>query len=222
MRHASIYVTRLLLPTGISANALTWMMIVSGLAAAAIITVPALWSALLGLLLVQLYLLLDCIDGEVARWRRTTSPTGIYLDRIGHYSCEAALFAALGVRADGGTIAGWTTLGLLGAVLALCNKAETDLVHVARAMAGLRTVADEAAAPRPAALRGVRRLAAIVPFHRAIGAVELSILVVVAAVVDSVTGTLTGMRALTLGVVVIAGVVVVGHLVSILASSRLR
>jgi hypothetical protein len=68
----------------------------------------------------------------------------------------------------------------------------------------------------------VRRLAAIVPFHRAIGAVELSILVVVAAVVDSVTGTLTGMRALTLGVVVIAGVVVVGHLVSILASSRLR
>jgi phosphatidylglycerophosphate synthase len=222
MRSLSIYVTRLLVPTRITANGVTWLMIASGLLAAAVITVPALWSAIVGLLLVQLYLLFDCSDGEIARWRRTTGPVGIYLDRVGHYSCEAALLAGLGVRADAGVIGGWTTLGLLGAVLVLCNKAETDLVHVARSLAGLPVVSDDAATPRPAALRGLRRLAAIVPFHRAIGAVEVTILLVIAAVADTVTGTLLVTRSLTVALVVIAGVVVVGHLVSILASNRLR
>ena len=45
----------------------------------------------------QLQLLLDCCDGEVARWRRTFSPKGPYLDALAHYSTEAALPAALGI-----------------------------------------------------------------------------------------------------------------------------
>ena len=58
-------------------------------------------------LLIQLQLLLDCSDGEVARWRDQKSPVGVYLDRIGHWLTEAALPIALGVRADGG----WDSLG---------------------------------------------------------------------------------------------------------------
>ena len=66
-------------------------------------------------MLIQLQLLLDCSDGEVARWRGQRSPTGVYLDRIGHWLTEAALPIALGIRADGGwdDLGTYTTLGLV-------------------------------------------------------------------------------------------------------------
>lgn len=224
MRRVSLYLTRALLQTRITADQVTWLMILSGLAAAAVVTVPALWSAIAAVALTQLQMLFDCSDGEVARWRRTTGATGIYLDRIGHYSTEAGLIAALGVRADGGitSIAGWTTLGLVGAALVLMTKAETDLVHVARALSGRQPVTDAAAVPRPVALRGLRRVAALLPFHRAIGSIELALLLLVAAGVDAATGSLVGSRGLTAVLVAIAAVVCGGHLLSILSSSRLR
>ena len=56
---------------------------------------------MLGFLLIQAYFLLDLCDGEVARWRRTTSITGVYLDRVGHYLVEAAVLSAFGFRAGG-------------------------------------------------------------------------------------------------------------------------
>nr|MBA2529277.1 CDP-alcohol phosphatidyltransferase family protein [Euzebyales bacterium] len=142
MRRLSIHATRHLVGAPVSANTLTGLMIVVGMAAAAAATIPTLWAALLAAVGIQGYLLLDCADGEVARWRRTTSPTGVYLDRVGHYVVEVALIAAVGARADGGltSMGGWTTLGLLAAVLALLTKAETDLVAVARAAAGLPVV----------------------------------------------------------------------------------
>ncbi len=224
MRHVSLHLTRALLRTRISANGVTGLMMGSGLLSAAALAIPGLWSALLAALLIQLQLLLDCSDGEVARWRRTTGPAGIYLDRIGHYTTDASLVAALGVRADGGPgeIAGWTTLGLLTAVLVLLVKAENDLVHTARALAGLPKVEDAAFAPRAPSLRNLRRLAGYLPVYRALTAVELSALGLAAAVVDTLSGSLTGSRGLLTGLVVVAGSVSAGHLVVILASNRLR
>ncbi len=222
MRHVSIYVTRLLLPTGISANGVTALFIATGLLAAAVTAVPGLVAAIGAMLLAQLHMLLDCADGEVARWRRTSSPKGVYLDRIGHYATEAAIVAALGVRADGGVVGGWTTVGLLGAVLVLFNKAETDLVHVSRAFAGMPRLTDGAKTIRPAALRGLRRLVGLLPFHRVLAAIEMTALLVLAAIVDAAAGSLIGTRGLLVALVGIAGVVLVGHLVSILTSDRLR
>ncbi len=224
MRSLSLHLTRALLPTRITPNGVTWLMIVTGLAAAALLTVPALWSAVAVLALTQAQMLLDCSDGEIARWRGTTGAAGIYLDRIAHYTTEAGLLAALGVRADGGfdAVGGWTTWGLVGAALVLLLKAETDLVHVARALSGLPPVTDAAAVPRPATLRGLRRVAAFLPFHRAIGSIEVGLLTVVAAVVDVATASLAGTRALSVALVVVAALVAGGHLLSVLASSRLR
>ena len=226
MRHISIYLTRLLLPTPVTPDAVTWGMILSGVAAAAVLAVPGVWTAVGALLLIQLQQLLDCSDGEIARWRQTTGPSGVYLDRIGHYVTEAGLLIAIGVRADGGyaTIGGWTTWGLLGAVFVLMNKAETDLVHVARAVAGLPKVedSDEVSAPRASGLARLRRVARIVPFHRIIGAQELTMVAVVIAVVDLATGSLAGSRWFALVLVPVAAIVAGGHLLSVLASSRLR
>src|SRR3954467_12922125 len=126
MRRVSPHLTRLLLRAGLSPNTVTALMIVDGLAAAALLSVPGLLPAIGAVLLIQLQLLLDCSDGEVARWRGMSSPVGIYLDRIGHYATETAIPIALGIRAAGGGAAsgGWTTLGFAAAVLQLLVKAE--------------------------------------------------------------------------------------------------
>ena len=140
MRRLSPYVTRLLLATPLSANAVTALMIPAGLLAALCLSLPVLIGAVGALAFMQLQLLLDCCDGEVARWRGESSAMGIYLDRIAHHISEAALLGALGVRAAGGwaSIDHWTTLGLLVAVILLIVKAETHLVHVSRALVDCR------------------------------------------------------------------------------------
>jgi len=226
LRRMSIHLTRQLLRTSISPDGVTWVMIVCGLVGAAALTLPGLGGAVLCALLVQLQLLVDCSDGEVARWRRQFSPSGVYLDRIGHYSTEAALPVALGIRADGGwgSVGGWTTLGLVCAVVHLLNKAETDLVHVARAYAGLPLAADAVATTRPrrSGLARVRGALRFVPFFRAFVAVELTLLVLLAALADLVLGGLHGTRGLLTVLVPLSFVIAGGHLLGVLSSSRLR
>jgi phosphatidylglycerophosphate synthase len=221
MRHLSIYATRVFLAVGAAPNPLTGAMIVSGLLAGAALLLPGLWGAVVAALLVQLYLLLDCSDGEVARWTRRTSITGVYLDRVGHYLCEAAFMVGLGFRAGEGEVGGYAVLGCLAALGVVLIKAETDLVDVARARSGLPAVEDSAAAPRSAAVARARRAAAALRVHRLLGAVEASLLVLAAGIVDAVRGDLAATRVVTVALVVIAGVQVVLHLVSILASRRL-
>jgi hypothetical protein len=107
VRRLSPYLTRPLLRTRVTPNAVTWGMIAVGLLAAAVLTLPGVIPAAVAALLIQCQILLDCVDGEIARWRRQFSPAGIYLDRLGHYVTETALPIALGIRADGG----WDELG---------------------------------------------------------------------------------------------------------------
>jgi len=226
MRRLSPYLTRVLAGTRLTPNAVTWLMIASGVAAAALLTLPGVLPALGAVALIQLQLLFDCSDGELARWRRTSSPVGIYLDRLGHYLTEAALPIALGIRADGGwdAIGGWTTLGLVIAVLVLLVKSETALVTVARAEAGKPPAADttEVAAPRGGTLRSLRRLLGFMPFFRAFVAMEATLLALAAAIVDEIDGSLVGTRTLVVALVVVGAITAVGHLAAILASRRLR
>ncbi|MEU6407339.1 CDP-alcohol phosphatidyltransferase family protein [Microbispora sp. NPDC046933] len=219
MRRLSIYATWLLAKTPISPNQVTGLMIVCGVAAGAVLAVPGFWAALGAALLIQVYLLLDCSDGELARWTGRTSITGVYLDRVGHYFAEAALLIGLGFRASQ-TLPDWyTVMGVAAALGAILIKSETDLVDVARARSGLvattEAAAQQFASPR---LALARRAAAALRFHRVIQAVELSLIVVVAAVLDN---WFSATRILVVACVVIAGVQLVLHLASILASRRL-
>jgi phosphatidylglycerophosphate synthase len=225
-RRMSLHITRALVPTPVTPNAVTWLMLCCGIAAALVLTPPHWWAAALAVLLIQLQGTLDCVDGELARWRRQTGPTGIYVDRIAHYVTDGGLAVAVGVHADGGlgSIGGWTTVGLLAGFLILLTKAETDLVHVARAQAGLERVVDtaDAAAPRQSLIRRLRRFAATLPFNRALLATEMTGLALVAGIVDAARGGLTAFRVLDVALAVIAGIVVVGHLLATITSSRMR
>jgi hypothetical protein len=162
----------------------------------------------------------------MARWLGQRSPVGVYLDRIGHYVTETALPIALGIRADGGWdhLGGYTTVGLLVAVLQLLVKAETALVHVARMESGLPLVEDSraVASPRGGLLRTLRSAFGHLPFYRAFVAVEATFLALAAAVADSVSDGLDGSRALVVALVAVGALTAAGHLLAILTSKRLR
>jgi phosphatidylglycerophosphate synthase len=226
VRRFSPYLTRRLLPTRVTPNAVTWAMVAVGVLAAAVLTLPGALAALAAALLIQLQILLDCVDGELARWRRQFSPAGIYLDRFAHFLTETALPIALGIRADGGwdEIGGYTTLGLLAAVLALLVRMEIVLVHVARAEAGEPPFQDTAAAsaPRLSPLRRLRRALGFFPFFRAFVAIEATLLALAAALLDLVLGDLEATRALVVALVPVAAVTAAGRLFAILNSDRLR
>jgi phosphatidylglycerophosphate synthase len=214
MRRLSPYLTRLLLRTGISANGVTWLMIVAGIAAAGVLALPGLVPAIGAVLLIQLQLLLDCSDGEVARWRGEKSVLGVYLDRIGHWLTEGALPIALGIRTGDDT---YMMLGLVAAVLVLLIKGESALVTVARAEAGRPPAEDTVAvaAPRPGVLRVARRVLGFIPFYRAFVAVELTLLALAAEILG-----LT--EELVIALVVATGITAAGHLLAIVTSARLR
>lgn len=220
-RRVSVYLTRPALRLGLSPNAVTAVMIVVGMAGAAVLAVGGWWPALIGMLLVQLYMVLDCVDGEVARWTGKTSVAGIYLDRLGHYLVEGAVLVAIGVRATGDAGLEWTVLGLVAALGALIAKAETDLVATARLAGGLGPMPKQAIVSGSRTVARGRRLAAFFPVHRALHAIEATCLALIAAVVDVATDGMVATRALAIGLAVLAWLIAVLHLVSILKSSRL-
>jgi phosphatidylglycerophosphate synthase len=223
MRRLSIRLTRLLVPTAVTPNVLTALMVPAGLLAAFLVTFSSVWLALGAVLLIQVQLLLDCADGELARWRQTVSPRGVYLDQIAHYSTEAALPAALGVRADGGlhSLGGWTALGLGVSVLILFLKAETHLVLLARVRAGQPFSEPSEPAPREARRLRLRDGARFLPFFRPFHGIEASFLGLVTAIVDSLAGGHSATRALLVFLAATGVVAVLGHVTAVLVSRRL-
>ena len=210
VRRLSPYVTRRLLR--FAPNTVTWLMILAGVAAGAVLAIDEdVWPAALAFLLIQLQILFDCVDGEIARWREMYSPLGVYLDRLGHWLTETALPIGLGVGA------GEPVLGLVAAVIQLIIKGESALVAVTRLEAGLPKLADspEAVAPRPSLLATARRVAAKAPFYRLFVAVEFTIVTLIAAITDLTVEWLWTL-------IVLGGLTAVLRLLAIITSDRLR
>ncbi|WP_263172397.1 CDP-alcohol phosphatidyltransferase family protein [Streptomyces sp. SCSIO ZS0520] len=227
MRELSLRVDRHLVNTRVTPNQLTYLMTLAGVLAAPALLVPGIPGALLGVLMVQLYLLLDCVDGEIARWKKQFSLGGVYLDRVGAYLCDAAVLVGFGLRAadlfgEGRIDWLWAFLGTLAALGAILIKAETDLVGVARHQGGLPPVQEAASEPRSSGMALARKAAAALKFHRLVLCVEASFLILAAAILDAVRDDLFFSR---LCVAVLAGIALLQtllHLVSVLASSRLK
>lgn len=223
LRALSPYLTRRLLVWGASADAVTWLMIGTGLLTGAALLLPGLVGAVLAVALGQLQMLLDCCDGEVARYRGTSSARGVFLDKLGHYGAETALALALGARAaieDGAT---WgLTAGALLALGIVTNRAVNDMLHASRAVGGLAPLAPEVA-HRPARHGWGRAWSAarVLPAHRLLHSVELTLLALVAAVVTAVAGVPATAWLVAVAVPVVA-LVVVGHVAAVLTSPRLR
>lgn len=230
LRDLSPYLTWLLLRTSISANGVTGLMILVGWATAAALLIPGIAGAALALVLGQLQMLVDCSDGEVARWRNSRSPAGVFLDKVGHYTTEALIPVVLGIRAAGWPLEfpadfAWTTAGFALALVIVLNKALNDMVHVARANAGLPKLSDrrDEAVPSQALVARLRRAAKFVPFHRLYHSVELTMLIFAAAIVGLfLPDPLVADRVLLLVLLPLAVLALAGHFVAIIASKRVR
>ena len=212
LRKLSPYLTRLLLKTPITANGVTYLMIITGVSISAALQIPGFFGLFLAFLLSQLQMLWDCCDGEIARWRETQSPKGVFLDRVGHYLTESLIPIALAWRLgeEGYEL---LFLGALISILILLNKGFNDAVHVARAYASLPKLADSKSVGEAKSLviRVARAPFRIFAVQRLFHSVEMSIVILIFAGNENL---------IRIGLP-LAAFVTAGHLVSILSSRKL-
>jgi len=228
LRRISPYLTRVLLKLNFSPNAVTWLMIVTGFAAALALLIPGMWGVTLALLLGQLQMLWDCCDGEIARWRKQFSPAGIFLDKLGHYLTEGAIAFALGLRISNWpdealTSTNYPMIGALFATLVILNKALNDAVHVSRYFAGLPKLEDRKSAShsRISLVAFAKNIFRFIPVHRMFHSVEMTIAIFVLSILEEIFNS--DLLSLVFNwIIPIILVVFVGHLVSILTSNKLR
>jgi phosphatidylglycerophosphate synthase len=222
MRKVSLRVTRALIGTSVTANQLTVVMIAAGVLSGAALLIPGLPGALLSVVLMQGYLLLDCVDGEVARWRGQSSALGVYLDRLGGYLADVAVMAGMGLRASSIGLSPYLVAGLAAATGVLLLQASSDLVSVARAKSELGTASDQSVVPRSAGLARIRQLISGTGVHRLCNGIECTLFLLVAAVADVFTGGLTATHVAVLVVTIEVWILVPAHIASIVSSSRLK
>ncbi|MBA7618392.1 hypothetical protein ES703_25718 [subsurface metagenome] len=94
-RRISIYITKLLLHTPITGNQVTLFGILLGIASGILFSFGNYWYSIAAALLINLSEELDYVDGEVARYRGTSSPLGHYLDILGHIIVYPTLFMGI-------------------------------------------------------------------------------------------------------------------------------
>ncbi len=233
MRRISVHLTWLLVRTPITANGVTILMIVAGFLAGPVLLFPGIWGPLFAVLLTQLQMLLDCSDGEVARWRRMASPKGIFLDQVGHYAAEGSIGLFLGIKAANllGIIDAspfdWM-YAFMGAFLLAAiwfNKSLNMMVTVARVNAGLPKLPDAAevrAVPAASFVGKAKLMARYLPLHRMFHSIELTLVTLAFAVVAVIVGGgLVWWQVYIASLLVIIWLVTAGHLLAIWRSPRL-
>lgn len=94
-RFPSIYITRLLLPTRVTPNQITIIGFIIGLIGCLFVLQWTWHLKLIGLSLLYLNVLLDKVDGEIARYKKIYSLKGIYLDYTNHLIIPPLFILAL-------------------------------------------------------------------------------------------------------------------------------
>lgn len=127
-RPLALRVTWVLLPTGISAHAVT----LSAWAVAVLGAVALGWGTPLGLVLgaalLQAWYLLDHVDGQIARYRGAASLDGVHLDYLMHHTVHliVPLGVGFGIFRETGS-ATWLLIGQVWALASLVIGVEHDV-----------------------------------------------------------------------------------------------
>ena len=94
-RKISIYITKMLLYTPISGNQATMLMTFVGLIAGLFFIFGNYYYSIMGALILLFSDILDCVDGEVARYRGSCSIAGRDYDHLSHLIVDSFLFVCL-------------------------------------------------------------------------------------------------------------------------------
>jgi phosphatidylglycerophosphate synthase len=99
IRKISFYPTWLFLRLGINANQATYISIIVEVFGCSFLAFGNYGSRIIGALLVNFWIVLDCIDGNIARYREASSDYGEFIDALGGYLLNAILFLSVGIGA---------------------------------------------------------------------------------------------------------------------------
>ena len=124
--------TRLLLRTRLAPSHVTLLGVAIGLLGAMGLGTVSYWGRLGGVLLLVASLVLDCVDGDMARARLAQDPGGARLDLIGDYLVNLAVFGALavGLLREGLPPNGaWVALALVTGVGAAMAAVHVLFIH---------------------------------------------------------------------------------------------
>lgn len=117
-RPLSFYPTAWFLKLGISANQTTWISIAILVAGCLLLATGEYASVMIGALLVNAWIVLDFVDGNIARYQQTFSAYGEFLDALGASVAYLAFFAA--------GVGGYLNPDLLGILQSLNALTELD------------------------------------------------------------------------------------------------
>ena len=107
--HASLVFTKVFVDLRLSPNYASVGFLICGLIGAVLQVTTSAW-ALTGAILLVLYYVLDCVDGEVARWQRVVNVHWGYYDYLFHMLIKPLAFFGIGLG----------TFGEIGSVWLLC------------------------------------------------------------------------------------------------------
>ena len=99
IRKISFYITWIFLKSGFSANQTTYIAIIVGLTGCGFMTYTDYKIKIIGTLLINFWIVLDCVDGNIARYKKESSEYGEFIDSLGGYLMNALLFLSVGIGA---------------------------------------------------------------------------------------------------------------------------
>ncbi|MBI2651725.1 CDP-alcohol phosphatidyltransferase family protein [Candidatus Woesearchaeota archaeon] len=92
----SIYVTKLFLCTSIHADQVTMLMVLLVLLGSGMVAFGSIWAVFFGITLIHFTVVLDNVNGEVARYRKEGSLMGSFLEEFYHTISMPFIFFSLG------------------------------------------------------------------------------------------------------------------------------
>ena len=125
VRRLSFFFTYIFINLGLSPNSVSVLSIFVTLTACALFLVPAKWAVVTAAVLINFWLVLDCVDGNIARCRKQKTAYGEFVDDIGGYYTVAFVYLAIGVCAYnfGGAVFEQNNMWLIvmGGVSSICD-----------------------------------------------------------------------------------------------------
>ena len=95
-RKVSVYFTWVFVKLKIPVNYVSFLTFITGIISAILIATGKYYYVLAGALLLQLWMIFDKCDGEVARYTKTCNLTGEYIENVSHVIVNPLIFFCLG------------------------------------------------------------------------------------------------------------------------------
>ncbi len=99
-RKIAFFIAPFFLRTKISANQVSILAIIIGIIAAILVILGNFWVILSGAILMQVWLIFDKVDGVIARYKKTTSKFGEFLEEVDGAVIATLFFSSTGVAAS--------------------------------------------------------------------------------------------------------------------------